>query len=431
MVGTTAGVRDGAGVSRMVRCAMVGAVVFAMAWVAGAGAASAASTACASAPSYGVGISIIPEFVGTSTIAVTAYPGEVLDYSVTVFLRKDAPGTPNGVTVCPIVDATITVKLPNGAGPFTVATGVALPVGGSVTFAHVPTQKYTMSTADVVPAPGCGTGSACYDRVEATAHVEATSEGPDDGPQDDDPVQATATAPTFLLAPSTRLTLSPASSTINDGESIQWTATETNDTPARYFPLTLSAVHVDLSTDGGVTAFARLDATTANFSGDTNTDGLLEVGETWRWTFTTTPAADATLTATGFGTGARGRIVTFPADAEERAASAVVVTPTTIPATTVPATTTPPTTAPPATSPPTTAPPATAPPTTVAPEAAPPEAAPPTTVAQLVAPPTPFLPETGTPSSTVGSLVAGMASVTGGLLLVVVSRRRRAARPVR
>ena len=71
------------------RCAIVGAVVFAMAWVVGAPVASAAPTACASAPTYGVGVAIIPQFVGTNTVAVTAYPGEVLDYNVTLFLRQD------------------------------------------------------------------------------------------------------------------------------------------------------------------------------------------------------------------------------------------------------------------------------------------------------------------------------------------------------
>ena len=93
----------------------------------------------------------------------------------------------------------------------------------------------------------------------------------------------------------------------------------TNDTPARYFPMALGDAHVDLSADGAVTTFARLDATSANFSGDANGNGLLEVGETWTWTFTTTPLADTTLTAArGFGPARRAVIVTFPADPEER-----------------------------------------------------------------------------------------------------------------
>jgi hypothetical protein len=90
----------------------------------------------------------------------------------------------------------------------------------------VPSQKYTMSASDVITAPGCAPGAPCYDRVQATAHVEATSEGPDDGPEDNAPVQATAAGPTFLLAPSTQLSLTPSSPAINAGESIQWTVTD-------------------------------------------------------------------------------------------------------------------------------------------------------------------------------------------------------------
>jgi LPXTG-motif cell wall-anchored protein len=364
---------------------MVGAVVSATVWVVSVSDASAAPTACASAPSYGVGVAIIPEFVGTDDVAVTAYPGEVIDYDVTVFLRQDPPGTPNGVIVCPIFGGTLTIVLPDGSGPFTIATDISLPVGGSVSFENVPSQKYTMDPAHVVPAPGCEPGAPCFDRVQATAHVEATGEGPDDGPADNAPVQATATAPTFLLAPSTQLTVTPSSSAITAGEPIQWTVTETNDTPARYFPMALSDVHVDLSTDGGLKAFARLDVTSANFSGDANGNGQLNVGETWRWTFTTSPPANTTLTATGFGTGARGRIVTFPTDAEERSASAVLVTPTTPP-----------------TSPPT--PPATTPPTFL-------------------------LPETGPSSSSTASGIAGAAALVAGLVLLAISRRRRSHSP--
>ncbi len=354
---------------RIARCGIVAAVVFTMVWVLGASGASAAATGCASAPSYGVGVAIIPEFVGTDDDAVAAYVGEVVDYDVTVFLRQDPPGTPNGVVVCPIFGGTLTITLPNGAGPFTIGTGISLPVGGSVVFENVPSEKYTMSAADVATAPGCAPGAPCYDRVQATAHVEATSDGPDDGPTDDAPVQATATAPTFLLAPSSQLSLTPSAPAINAGESIEWTVAETNDTPARYFPMALSDAHVDLSTDGAITSFARLDATSANFSGDANGNGQLEVGETWRWVFTTTPVSDTTLTATGVGTGVRGRIVTFPADPDERSASAVLVAPTPSPAPVV-------------------------------------------------------LPATGSPWSSTAATMTGAITVTAGLVLIAISRRR-------
>ena len=120
--GRASGSSVGGRISRVGRYAMVGAVVFATVWVVSVSDASAAPTASASAPSYGVGVAIIPEFVGTDDVAVTAYPGEVIDYDVTVFLRQDPPGTPNGVIVCPIFGGTLTIVLPDGSGPFTIAT---------------------------------------------------------------------------------------------------------------------------------------------------------------------------------------------------------------------------------------------------------------------------------------------------------------------
>jgi LPXTG-motif cell wall-anchored protein len=311
-------------VTRTSRAVVASAVLAAMYGV-GVHSASAAPTACASSPTYGVGVAIIPEFVGTEETAVTAYPGEVLDYDVTVFLKQDPPGTPGGVTVCPIENGTLTLRLPDGSGPFTIGTGINLPVGGSVVFENVPVQKYTLNPADMVTVPGCAPSAACPDRVEATAQVNATSEGPDDGPEDDAPVTATATAPTFLLAPSTQATVASSASSVTPGQAVQWTVTETNDTPPRFAPAALSAVRVELSTDGGATPFTILDQTSPNFSGDTNNDQRLDVGETWTWTVTTTPQTDTTVTATGFGTGPRAHVLTFPADPEERNAASVVV----------------------------------------------------------------------------------------------------------
>jgi len=137
-------------------------------------------------------------------------------------------------------------------------------------------------------------------------------------------------------------------------------------------------VHVDLSTDGGTTTFQSLDQSSANFSGDANSNGQLDVGETWQWTFTTTPTADTTLTATGFANGPRGHVVTFPADAEERSAAPVLVTP---------------------------------PPP-------PPPSAPPTSVPLL-------LPPTGPSPLVDASGIAGLAIALVGVVLVVITRRRR------
>ena len=171
--------------------------------------------------------------------------------------------------------------------------------------------------------------------------------------------------------------------------------TETNDTPARYFPMALGDAHVELSTDGGVTAFARLDATSANFSGDANGNGQLEVGETWAWTFTTTPLVDTTLTATGFGTGAAWSHRDLPRRSR-RTQRVSRRRDTNNDTNTTPPTTTPPTTAPPGT-----------------------------------VPLTPSLPATGASSSSVESALAGVAFLAVGLALVVVSRRRPPAHRTR
>ena len=138
--------------------------------------------------------------------------------------------------VCPIYNGTVTLVLPDGSGPFTLDTNLSLPLGGSKTYQNVPAaQKYTIDTADLVP-------NTVPERVEATAHVDALSAGLDGiqtGPPpqgDDAPAEATATAPTFLLAPSTAMTVSPNPPTIQAGQSVAWTITETNDTPPRFFP---------------------------------------------------------------------------------------------------------------------------------------------------------------------------------------------------
>ena len=264
--------------------------------------------------------------MGTNDIAITAYPGEVIDYDVTVFLKQDPPGTPKGVVVCPIFNGTLTLVLPDGSGPFTLDTNISLPIGGSGTYQNVPAgQKYTMNTADVSPAR-CPSGCDATAHVEATAPASTAIQRPDDERRR--PVEATATAPTFLLAPSTAMTVTPepARHPGRPGRGVDDHRDQRH--AAQVLPAPpLTAVHVDLSTDGGATTFVSVDLTTPGFSGDTNGNQLLDVGENWTWVVSTNPTANTTVTATGFGNGPRAHVVTFPADAEERAAAPVQVSP--------------------------------------------------------------------------------------------------------
>ncbi|MDH3464085.1 MAG: hypothetical protein OEM32_10725, partial [Acidimicrobiia bacterium] len=98
---------------------------------------------------------------------------------------------------------------------------------------------------------------------------------------------------------------------------IDWTVTLENDGDEA-----LDTVSIELSTDGGATAFSTLTAPPD--SGDDG-DGVLEPGETWQYVVQTTESADVTVTATAFGTAPSGLVVTFPGDAEAQVAAAVVV----------------------------------------------------------------------------------------------------------
>ena len=113
----------------------------------------------------------------------------------------------------------------------------------------------------------------------------------------------------------TGLTADPTSGTAP--LTVDWTVTVENDGDE-----TLDPVSVELSTDGGATAFATL--TGPPDSGDDG-DGLLEVGETWQWLVQTTESADVTVTATAAGTAPSSLVVTFPDDAEARSSAAVTV----------------------------------------------------------------------------------------------------------
>jgi hypothetical protein len=282
--------------------------------IAGAAPASAqVSTGCGTdGATYGVGIALRPEFVGTDILASTAYPGEIIDYDVTVFLLNNPP-----VVVCSIELGTVTLFLPDGTGPYVVATNVAIQTGNSQTWENVPGTKYTINEAHA----GLSVGGKL--RVEARAHIDATSKGPDEiDPQDNSLVSADTGAPTFLLRPSSRITIAPSAAIVTPGTSVTWTVTETNDTPPQYFDVPYTSVSIDISADGGATVLQTL---TGNFSGDTDTDGQLDTGEVWQWTFQTAPMDDQTLTATGHGIAPRNIDITFPLDPEERAQASVDV----------------------------------------------------------------------------------------------------------
>jgi hypothetical protein len=194
-------------------------------------------------------------------------------------------------------------------------------------------------------------------------------------------------------------TITPAPASGESPLTVDWTITLTNDGDGD-----LGSPQVELSTDGGTTAFATLVAPPT--SGDTGNDGTLAPGETWSWTVQTTESADVTVTATG-AANAFSYVLTFPQDPEARAAASVTVAaPTTTTTSTTTTTTVPDTTT-----------------TTVADTTT-------TTVATDVGAGTDdTLPDTGLDDDQQGLALSGGFLVLGGIVLVIgagyIGRRRR------
>jgi hypothetical protein len=128
-----------------------------------------------------------------------------------------------------------------------------------------------------------------------------------------------------ILYPSTITTIeaSPAGPVVI-GATVDLTVTEENDGEV---PLT--SPHVEVMQGAAMLA----DLMAAPDSGDLNTDGILDPGETWSWTITSDPLTvnPTTFTATGYGTDPILNVITYPGDADEMDSVDVgVLTPSTI-----------------------------------------------------------------------------------------------------
>jgi hypothetical protein len=123
-----------------------------------------------------------------------------------------------------------------------------------------------------------------------------------------------------VLNPSTITTVTSSAAMVYTGGTVDLTVTEENDGDA---PLTSPSVDVD----NGVGTLSNPPD-----SGDTNTDGILDPGETWSWTVLGVVVnADTTFTATGHGLDPLLNDITFPADQDEQDSVSVdVINPTTV-----------------------------------------------------------------------------------------------------
>jgi hypothetical protein len=131
---------------------------------------------------------------------------------------------------------------------------------------------------------------------------EINTLGQDSAP---DRLSASVTAWFIGISPDTMVNISASAITVYAGDSVDLTITEENtgDDP-------LTNVYVELYIDNVYDS--TLDKDTVGFSGDTNTNGILDVGETWQWMVTNIPVnADTNFEVLGFGTDSLGNEVSF------------------------------------------------------------------------------------------------------------------------
>ena len=125
---------------------------------------------------------------------------------------------------------------------------------------------------------------------------------------------------TVNYTPNTTVTITPSATSVTSGGSVTYTVSEQNTGN-----VALTNPSVVLS--GGLTQTLSAEPN----SGDTNNNGILDIGETWTWTGISsgTLTSDQTVTATGHGTYGETDI-TAPTYPKEQASAIVTVTHTNV-----------------------------------------------------------------------------------------------------
>jgi uncharacterized repeat protein (TIGR01451 family) len=246
-----------------------------------------------------VGIGLTPLVNGSPTVG-PVLEGTEIDYEVTLSL-------PAGNIPCNFELGQLSVTYPDGTvvqlagfgGPTSPVPEVTSGAPFAIKPSDVGAALYVAATADEVAG-----------QIVARADYGSTVNQPGQAngefhSGDAHQVTASATTSNALQVdnPSTDVDASVDLDVIVVGDEVQLTITETNDGD-----VDLTNPFVDLQPLG-----LTLDETSPDFSGDDG-DGVLEVGETWQWLVTDTPAADTTYIATGHGTAPTGEDVTWCED---------------------------------------------------------------------------------------------------------------------
>ncbi len=272
-----------------------------------------ALTICMAVSAQGVTNSLVLTF---SVAEDFTYVNGTVHYSLTL-TNTNVPGA-NAATV----DVTFNPPGPTGAAgaygaTVTLDTAVNIPVGTSVTYNWDGSGGAIANSALAVDL-----GAIPLNSGVTVAYALAGFDGVYNATPPYDAIDS-RNVPVAVIYPSTITAISASAASVEAGGTVDLTVTEENDGDV---DLTDPQVVVNDGTSDIATLVAPPD------SGDTNTNGVLDVGETWTWTISgVTVNADTTFTATGSGTDPLDNVITYPGDADEQDAVTVdVLTPSTI-----------------------------------------------------------------------------------------------------
>ena len=223
----------------------------------------------------------------------TAPPGAT---TITYTVQTGNPTV--GTTTCDVTGVTVSFTTPDSV-VHTLQTGGNYPAGTAV--ATLGTVSYVASSSDEV-------GGKLTAIANASGSLHDTITGTD-------PMHLSKSVSFTAIHPGTTVTITPSTTSTLSGGTVNLTITEANTGDSA-----ISTTTVTVTPPG-----TALGASSTSFTGgDTNSNGILDVGETWTWVVSSTPiTATTTFTAVGSGFDLLGNPVTVPAYPTEQASTTV------------------------------------------------------------------------------------------------------------
>lgn len=225
-------------------------------------------------------VAVLASATSTATVTNTYVPGS-LDVTKSVALT--------GYLFASSADGTFTINVTGPSYPvatpltFTLTDGVLVPATQSL--ANLIPGSYTVTEVD----PGVAWTMSGNDSVSVASGQVGSK-----------------TVTNTVKIPNTTIAMTPSVWETTSGGNVTLTITDTNDGQ-----VPISSPSVELLANAVVTTVPTY------VSGDTNTNSIMDVGETWTWTWTGAITANTEFTVNGIGTDPLGNPVNGPTYASE------------------------------------------------------------------------------------------------------------------